>query len=78
MAVLKKYLYLNDVLDFYELGNKLRTHKKEQANGLPRDAAGVAYDNPVHMLDAAQYIKLAWDSFSDATIKNALNFTSLS
>ena len=25
------------------------------------------------MLDAAQYIKLAWDAISDATIKNAFN-----
>ena len=25
------------------------------------------------MLDAAQYIKLAWDAILDATIKNALN-----
>ena len=25
------------------------------------------------MLDAAQYIKLAWDTISDATIKNAFN-----
>ena len=46
-----------------------------QANRLPRGAAGVAYGNPIHLLDAAQYIRLAWDSISDATIKNAYNFT---
>ena len=44
----KKYLYLSDVLDFYELGNTLKAHKKEQANRPPRGAAGVAYGNPVH------------------------------
>ena len=51
---------------------------KDQANRLPWDAAGVADGNPVHyLLNAAQYIKLAWDSISNATIKNAFNFTSL-
>ena len=78
IATLKKYLYLSDVLDFYEPGNTLKAQKKEQTNRLPQGAAGVAYGNPVHLLDAAQYIKLAWDSISDATIKNAFNFTSLS
>ena len=53
IAILKKYLYLNDILDFYELDNKLKAHKKEQANRLPWGAAGVAYGNPVHSLDAA-------------------------
>ena len=27
----------------------------------------------LHLLDAAQYIKLAWDAISDGTIKNAFN-----
>ena len=78
IAALKKYSSLSDVLDFYKLGNTLKAHKKVQANRLPRGAAGVAYGKPVHLLDAAQYIKLAWDSNSDATTKNAFNFTSLS
>ena len=78
VASLKKYLYLSDVLGFYKLGNTSKAHKKEQANRLPWGAAGVAYRNPVHLLDAAQYIKLAWDSISDATIRNAFNFTNLS
>ena len=78
LAALKKYLYLSDVLDFYKLGNKLKAHKKEQANRLPWGAAGVAYGNPVHLLDAAHYIKLAWDSISNATIRNTFNFASLS
>ena len=29
---------------------------------LPRGAAGVTYGNPVHLLDAARYIKFAWDA----------------
>ena len=54
-----KYLYFKDILDFYELDENLKTHKKEQAKRLFRGAAGVAYGNPDHMLDAAEYIKLA-------------------
>ena len=68
-----KYLYLKDVLGFYELDKNLKARKKEQAKRLPRGAAGVAYGNPAHLLDAAQYIKVAWDAISDTTIKNAFN-----
>ena len=60
-------------MDFYELDENLKARKKEQAKRLPRRAAGVAYGNPAHMLDAAQYIKLAWDAISDGTIKNVFN-----
>ena len=67
-----KYLYLKDILDFYELDENLKARKKEQAKRLLRGAAGV-YGNPAHMLDAAEYIKLAWDTISDAIIKNAFN-----
>ena len=77
IAALKKYLYLKNVLDFYKLGNKLKAYKKEQANRLPYGAAGVAYGNPVNLLDAAQYVKLAWNSITDATIKNACNNKSI-
>ena len=76
IAALKKrykYLYLKDVLGFYELDKDLKARKKEQAKRLPRGAAGVAYGNPAHLLDAAQYIKVAWDAISDTTIKNAFN-----
>ena len=61
-------------MDFYELDKNLKARKKEQAKRLPKRAAGVAYGNPAHMLDAVQYIKLA---ISDATIKNAFNKTEL-
>ena len=76
IAALKKIykcLYLKDILDFYDLDENLKARKKEQAKILPRGTAGVAYCNPAHLLDAAQYIKLAWDAISDATIKNAFN-----
>ena len=60
-------------MNFYELDENLKARKKEQAKKIPRRAAGATYSNPAHMLDAAQYIKLAWDAISDATIKNAFN-----
>ena len=60
-------------MDFYELDENLKARKKEQAKRLFRRAAGVAYGNPANMLDATQYIKLAWDAISGATIKNAFN-----
>ena len=60
-------------MDFYELNENLKARKKEQAKRLLKRAAGVAYGNLAHMLDAAQYIKLSWDAISDATIKNAFN-----
>ena len=60
-------------MNFYELDENLKARKKDQAKRLPRGAAGVAYGNPAHMLNAVPYIKLAWDAISDATIKNAFN-----
>ena len=48
IAALKKFLYLNDVSDFYELINKLKAHKKEQANRPLRGAADAAHGNSVH------------------------------
>ena len=70
IAALKKrykYLYLKDVLDFYQL-EKLKARRKEQAKRLPRGAAGVAYGNPAHLLDAAQFYyaclgcNIGWDN----------------
>ena len=54
-------------MDFYELDENLKARRKEPEKRLPRGAAGVAYGNPAHMIDAPQYIKLAWDAISDAT-----------
>ena len=51
----------------------MKARKKEKAKRLPKGAAGVAHGNPAHMLDAAQYIEIAWDAISNATIKNAFN-----
>ena len=69
---LKKHEYLyHRCFEFLRALQELKTRKKEQAERLPREAAGVAYGNPAHILNAAQYIKFAWDAISDATMKNA-------
>ncbi len=66
-----KYLYLKDVLDFYELDEEAKLWKKMQGWRLRRGAAGVAYENPTHLLDVASYVKEAWQSLSPSSIKNA-------
>ena len=76
IAALKKrykYLYLKDVLDFCDLDESVRIHKTEQGKRLPRGAAGVAYGKPAHLLDAAHYVKQAWEFISDTTIRNSFN-----
>jgi hypothetical protein len=66
-----KYLYLKDVFDFYELDEEAKFQKKMQGRRLRRSVVGVAYKNPTHMLDAANYVKEAWQSVSPNSIKNA-------
>ena len=60
-------------MDFYELDENLKLAKTSKQKDSIEEQQGVAYGNPAHMLDATQYIKLAWDAISDATIKNAFN-----
>jgi len=74
IAALKKrfkYLYLKDVLDFYELDGEAKLRKKMQGRRLRRGAARVAYRNPAHLLDATSYVKEAWQFVSPSSIKNA-------
>lgn len=74
IAALKKrvkYLYLKDVFEYFELDEAQKQHKRTQAQMLPRGAAGTAYGNPAHILDAANYVKKAWDDITNDTIANA-------
>ncbi len=76
IAALKKwykYLYLKDIFDFYELDKQLKQRNKKLGKRLQRGAAGVSYKNLAHLLDAASYVKEAWDSVSSSFIKNAFN-----
>jgi hypothetical protein len=63
-----KYSYLKDILDFYELDEQLKQRKRELGKRLQRGATGVSYGNPAHLLDAASYVKEAWDSVSSSSI----------
>jgi hypothetical protein len=74
IAALKKrvkYLYLRDVMDYYDQDEAQKEHKRAQAQRLPRGSAGAAFGNPAHLLDAANYVKRAWDAITSTTISNA-------
>ena len=76
IAALKKsykYLYLKVVQGFCDLDEIVRIHKTEQGKRLPRGAAGVAYGKPAHLLDAAHYVKQAWEFISDTSKRNSFN-----
>ncbi len=68
-----KYVYLKDILDFYELDEQLKQQKRELGKRLRRSATGVSYGNLAHLLDAASYVIEAWDSVSSSSIKNAFS-----
>jgi hypothetical protein len=63
-------LYLKDVLDFYELDDEAKNRKKDQGQRLRQGDVGVLYGNLAHLLDVASYVKDAWDSVSQTSIKN--------
>jgi len=66
-----KYLYLKDVLDFYELDEEAKLRKKMQGRRLRHGVAGVTYRNLAHLFDIVSYVKEAWQSVSPSSIKNA-------
>ena len=60
IAALKKAINIYSSKIFWIfLDENFKARKRERAKRLPGGAAGVAYGNPTHMLDAAPYIKLA-------------------
>jgi hypothetical protein len=72
MALKKRYnyLYLKDFLEFYDLSDEVKTRNKQQAQHLRAGTAVVDYGNPAHLLNAANYMKVAWD----AIVPNTINF----
>ena len=52
-----KFLYLRDVLSFYELSGDEKATLKAQGGMKRRGSAGVRFGNPAHLLDAAKYVK---------------------
>ena len=58
-------------MDFQDQDKTQKEHKCAQAQRLLKGAAGAAFGNPAYLLDAANYIKLAWDAITSTTIRNA-------
>ena len=58
-------------MEYLDLDQTQKEHLRAQAQRLPRGAAGATFGNPAHLLDAATYVKRAWDAFSPTTICNA-------
>jgi hypothetical protein len=80
IAALKKrykYLYLKEVLTYYEMDDSLKSIKAAQGKQLSRGAAGVAYGNAAHLLDAANIVKESWDAISAETIRNSFTKTEI-
>ena len=60
IAALKKrfkYLYLSDILSFFDLDADSKEQLQSAARGLRRGSAGVQYGRPCHLLDTASYVK---------------------
>lgn len=65
-----KYLYLNEVLNFYNLDQSLRLDIKQQAAKKRRGSVGVLDGSPANLLDAARIATVAWEAVSSSTIRN--------
>ncbi|KAI6648197.1 hypothetical protein LOD99_12006 [Oopsacas minuta] len=48
-----------------------KSPKRRASERLPKGAAGVVYGKPAHLLDAAFYVKRAWNLISDTSISNS-------
>ena len=73
-----KYLYLKDVLHFYELPDDQKSLLMAQASTLKSGSAGVAYGNPAHLMDVAKYVKEAWAAITPIRIENCFRKAELS
>jgi uncharacterized protein CbrC (UPF0167 family) len=65
----------------YCLSTKLMKTKngfKRTRQKLQRGSAGVRFGNPVHLLDAAKYVKEAWDSILPISIENCFRKADIS
>ena len=62
-------MYLKDTIEFYELDPKAKQALMEQGKKQRRGSAGVSFGSSAHILDAARYIKNAWENISPITIK---------
>ena len=65
-----KHLYLKDVVEFYGLQEEVKDSINDQARQLRRGVAGIAHGRSANLLDAAYYVKRAWESITETTIQN--------
>jgi hypothetical protein len=63
-------LYLKDVLEFDDSLEELKTRKRQQALRLHAWTTRVDSGNPVQLLDAKNYVKIAWEAIAPSTIYN--------
>jgi DDE superfamily endonuclease len=73
-----KFLYLCNVLSFYELNDNEKTALIGQGKKLRRGSAGVRFGNPAHLLDAAKYLKEGCDSILPISIENCFRKADIS
>ncbi|EKX54328.1 hypothetical protein GUITHDRAFT_99805 [Guillardia theta CCMP2712] len=66
-----KFLHLKEVLAFHALHDSVRSQLKESARSLPLDCAGVRYGRPANLLDAANFLKAAWESISMDAVRHS-------
>ena len=74
IAALKKrykFLYLKDMLSFYELNTTNQKLLKDESLKMRRGSVGVHYGRPATLLDAAGYAEEAWNRVTEETVRNA-------
>lgn len=73
IAALKKrykYLLLKDIIAYHDNPESLKEHLALTASKMKRGSAGVSYGRPPHLLDAAIFVKTAWNEISQESLKN--------
>ena len=65
-------------LSFYELSGDEKATLKAQGGMKRRGSAGVRFGNPAHLLDAAKYVKEAWDNLSPISVENCFRKADIS
>ena len=76
IAALKKrykYFMMRDILGFHNLSPTMQNKPRQQGTTIRRGAAGVCNAKSTTMVDAAKYIKEAWDSTTVTTMINSFS-----
>ena len=73
-----KFLYLRNVLCFYDLPEDKKGILQTLGTNLIRGSAGVEYGNSTHLMNTAKYIKEAWDSVLPISFENCFGKADIS